>query len=317
MRTLLVLPLTLTLTCLQSAAGFQLQTSGRTFKHPCAFLPHQRDQNYCSAPGSTATRHHLFGTGQAQPDTPPTSTNDKGPSWALNLPAAAVWVALVAWTFTAAPGQLQSPEDTAMLTAIIADPVHPGLNELYYTIFNFFAVIPVILAAVILPQAQPRQGLPAAPFLFLSSVIGYFGFGPYLALRAPPKEEIDPSQQVGWFTRNVTESKICNVLTLLFTLYLPVAAGLVPAYQDDPTQLWQGFTDIVSTSRFASVSLADLTILLACTVSATPRDYLLRHPEATQQQAVLTAAATALLPFVGSAIYCVVRPPLPQAADDA
>jgi hypothetical protein len=94
-----------------------------------------------------------------------------------------------------------------MLTNIIADPVHPGINALYYTLFNFFAVIPVILASVMLPQGRSGIGLPAGPFLAMSTFIGYFGFGPYLAFRAPPKDvmRIRRSELVHW---QVLENKI-------------------------------------------------------------------------------------------------------------
>jgi hypothetical protein len=69
----------------------------------------------------------------------------------------------------------------------------------------------------------------------------------------------------------------------------------------------------VSSNKFASVSLADLSLLLAVTVSATPRDYMLRK-EAEMDEARKTAALTALVPFIGSAVYRA-GPPLPQAED--
>lgn len=286
-----------------------------TNKRSTPFLHHQQTNKH-----KKETTLSLF---QGKKSTP--EPVDDVPSFQLNIPAAAAWVALVAWAFTAAPGELQSDTDTAMLQAILADPVHPGINELYYTVFNFFAVIPVILASVILPQDRRNVGLPAAPFLIASSAIGYFGFGPYLALRAPPRTTIDTTiatdtdddESIGWFTANVLENKAFAALTVLFSLYLPVAAGLFPAYQQDPAALWQGFVDLVSTSRFASVSLVDLTMLFACTVAATPRDYMLRNPNATQQDATKVAALTALLPFVGSAVYCAVRPSLlPQQKEE-
>jgi hypothetical protein len=262
----------------------------------------------------TDTALHFFRTTRQQAPAPEPEIGI--PSYALNVPAAVAWVALVAWTFTVAPGELQSPSDTAMLAGILADPVHPGMNALFYTLFNCFAVIPVLLASVILPQGQ-SIGLPAGPFLFLSSFIGYFGFGPYLALRAPPRNMIlDAKSEVSWFTRNVLENKICSVLTVAICLYLPVGAGLISAYQEDPTELWSGFVNLVSGSRFASVSTVDLTLLWLCTVAATPADYLLRHPDQDEAQARKVAAFTALVPFLGSAVYCALRPPLPQAEQE-
>jgi hypothetical protein len=162
-----------------------------------------------------------------------------------------------------------------------------------------------------LPQGR-SVGLPAGPFLAASSFLGYFAFGPYLSLRAPPLDEIEDPSEVSWFTRNVLENKIFAAGTLAFALYLPVAAGLPLALQENPAELWQGFVDLISTSRFAAVSCVDISLLLACTVSATPRDYLLRNPDADVDEARKVAALTALVPFIGSAVYCAVRPPLPQ-----
>jgi hypothetical protein len=90
-------------------------------------------------------------------------TDEIIPSFALNVPAAAAWVALVAWAFTVAPGELNSASDTAMLAGIMANPAHPGMNELYYTIFNFCAVIPVISSGSHF-AAGSKQGTPGGAF---------------------------------------------------------------------------------------------------------------------------------------------------------
>lgn len=279
----------------------------KSVKH--AFLQQKSKQK------DTRVALNLFQIFQKQSLPEPEPEVEPIPSFAINIPAATAWVALVAWTFTLAPGELNSASDTAILANIIADPVHPDVNALYYTLFNFFAVIPVILASVMLPQGRSGIGLPAGPFLLLSTFIGYFGFGPYLAFRAPPLDEIEDPAAVSWFTGKVLENKIFSALTVAFCLYLPFGSGLIPAVQENPAELWAGFVHLVSSSRFASVSLADLSILLVCTVSATPRDYLLRNPEADMDEARKVAALTALVPFLGSAAYCALRPPLPQAEE--
>jgi hypothetical protein len=224
-----------------------------------------------------------------------------------------VWILLVVWAFSPfAPGSLGSVQDTEMLKAIVANPVSLGINELYYTAFNFFATIPVILACLVLPQGS-KEGIPAGPFLALSSAIGYFAMGPYLALRAPPVNTIEEKRgPMSWVTINVFENKAFNLFIFLFTLYLPVAANVFGALEADPNALWQGFLDIISTSRFASVSLVDIAILYVASVYLTPRDYLIRKPNASVEEAQAVAAATALVPVVGSALYCALRPKMPQ-----
>jgi hypothetical protein len=291
-------------------------TRTATVKHPFLILPKQSKKTNARDDSSvTTTARNLFNIFQREPVPEPEPEPEPVPSFAINVAAALAWVTLVAWTFTVAPGDLNSASDTAMLTNIIADPVHPGINALYYTLFNFFAVIPVLLASVILPQGRSGIGLPAGPFLAVSTFIGYFGFGPYLAFRAPPKDAIDDPAEVSWFTGKILENKIFSALTVALSLYLPFGSGLLSAYQENPAELISGFVDLISTSKFASVSLADLSILLAVTVSATPRDYMLRNPEADMDEARKVAALTALVPFLGSAVYCALRPPLPQAED--
>ncbi|GKY94442.1 hypothetical protein MPSEU_000410000 [Mayamaea pseudoterrestris] len=240
--------------------------------------------------------------------------DDESPSVAINPLFATVWLGLVAWSFTVAPGSIGSPQDNAMIQAIIANPVSPGINELYYTFFNCFATIPVILASIALPQGQ-RKGLPAAPFLILSAFLGYFAAGPYLALRAKPRTSLD-GEIVGGFTRNVLENKAFSWFILAFTLYLPVTAQVFPAFQQDPSALWNGFVELVSTSRFAAVSMVDITILYLSAVALTPQDYQLRRPNASDQEAMNVALATAVLPILGSALYCALRPALPETDNE-
>jgi hypothetical protein len=234
---------------------------------------------------------------------------------AMNNPFfASTWIGLVAWAFIFAPGSLGSPQDNAMLEAIINDPVTPGINELFYTFFNLFVPIPVILASIAVPQGQ-RKGLPAAPFLALSALIGYLAAGPYLALRAEPRSSLE-GETVSGFTRHVLEKKAFSWFILAFTLYLPVAAQVIPAFQHDSTALWNGFVELLSTSRFAAVSVVDLAILYASAVILTPRDYQLRKPGASDEEARNVALASGLLPIVGSALYCALRPALPETDEE-
>jgi len=242
---------------------------------------------------------------------------DTAATFAVNVPFLAAWIGLVGWAFTAAPGEVGSAADTEILNNIIANPTDPGINELYYTAFNFFATIPVILAALVLPQGSKKSLLPAGPFLALSTFFGYFALGPYMSFRPAPVQDIqDKSGEISWFTKNVVENRFFNIFILAFTLYLPVAANVFEAYQNDPQQLWQGFVDIISTSRFAAVSLVDIAILYVTSVALIVDDYKLRKPTSDDGEAQRVALLAALLPVVGSSIYCAVRPPLPIDSEE-
>jgi len=255
------------------------------------------------------------------------SNNDdnEGGGISFNAPYAAAWLGLVGWAFSsAAPGSLGSAQDTEMLNAILADPVHPPINALYYAVFNFFAVVPLLLSALVLPQSpansKGKGGVPALPFLLASGGIGYFAIGPYLTFRAGPVRDYlaeKGPEGTGWFTRNVLENKFFAAFLLAFTVYLFVGGGVVQELQTDPSSLWQGFVDVATSSRFAAVSLVDLALLYASCVSVTPSDYLIRKPGASPEEAQRVAAATALMPFVGSLLYLLLRPNLPRDEQEA
>lgn len=230
----------------------------------------------------------------------------------FNPVPAAAWVALVsiaAWKTVTNPSS--AALDTMMLQQIIEDPINPGINELFYGIFNLFAVAPVIVACLVLPQGR-KEGIPAGPFLVASSFIGYFSLGVYLSLRKPPRDSVARSD-LSWPTANIFENKFLALAIAIFTAYLPFAVGLPTSLNENATSVVQGYVDLLRTSNFALVSSVDLCMIHAACVGLTVRDYCLRSKrdaETTERNAKLIAAATFFLPFLGSATYLALRPPL-------
>lgn len=258
--------------------------------------------------------------------------DDSPSSWTLNPVFATAWLALVVFAFGLAPGDLS--DSSALLEPILADPVHPaGVNEAFYALFNVFAPLPVILAALVLPQGRPGgRGLPAGPFVAGAAFLGFFALGPYLSLRAPPRDSVlnddndDASggePAVSWVTR-LLENKVVSWSTLALLLYLPLACGLLPDKWADPAT-WDGFWQLLATSRFACVSAADLALLHTSAAFLIAQDYRLRvvvpdddDDDSADGTAASTkiAAAAFLFPFVGPALYCALRPPLPGSAQE-
>jgi hypothetical protein len=221
-----------------------------------------------------------------------------------NIPFGVVWVALLAFTTFVAPGDFQSDYDNNIIQAIIANPQNPDINELFFFVFNLFAIIPTALACVVFPQAS-KQGPPAAPFVIAASFLGYFAFGPYLLLRGKQKEETSLSE-LGWITANVLENKIFNAGSLALALFFATQVSW-----GDFSSLAQGYSEMAQQSKFVTVSSVDLFLLSATVASFIPQDYKLRNPE-DSDRANLIAASTMLLPVFGSAIYCILRPQLPE-----
>jgi hypothetical protein len=216
---------------------------------------------------------------------------------------------LVAFTFLAAPGELNGPNDMQILTAILENPYHPAINELFWMLFNVFLPMPLLLASVVLPQHSSSSKLAAWPFLAGSVFVGFFAAGPYLSFRAPPVAKTDLSSQT-WFTRNVTENKLVNWSTAAITLALPFLTHVPEALAADAAGTWQGFVDLLTTSRLACVSSCDLLLLYLSITALTVRDYQLRNPGADVDEARKVALLAALFPFLGTALYCAKRPPL-------
>ena len=241
------------------------------------------------------------------------------PSWALNPIFATAWVALLVFAFGFAPGELS---DYSIVEKVMADPVHPDINEIYYTLFNIFLPLPIILAALVLPQGQPRKGLPAGPFVAATAFLGFFTLGPYLSLRAFPRDNILPNERISWVTR-LLENKILNWSTLALLLFLPYASGLLPDKWADPAT-WDGLWDLLTTSRFASVSVMDLVLLHTTSAYLIAQDYRLRAgsfngssgSDEAAAAATQIAVAAFFFPFVGPALYCALRPQLPTLMDE-
>lgn len=218
---------------------------------------------------------------------------------------AGFWVLLVSFTAFFAPGEFNSPVDNAMLASIIENPASPDMNPIYYGIFNVFAIIPIVLGCTISPRAS-EKGIPTGPPLFLSTFIAYFVMGPYLALRKEPKKVItNPSEELGWITRNIWENKIFNYATVAFGL-LCLLSGF-SGVKDLSTD-WNGCLELIQTSKFASVSMVDLTCITLLLTKEVADDYKVRCSPENIDKAAAIGVSTALLPILGAAIYCAVRP---------
>ena len=76
-----------------------------------------------------------------------------------------------------------------------------------------------------------------------------------------------------------------------------------------------GYLDLFGTTKLASISTVDLSILTVAAATLIPRDYQLRvssEDEEEQKKGNLIAASTVLFPVLGAALYCALRPPLPE-----
>ena len=195
-----------------------------------------------------------------------------------------------------------------ILDKFIADPLHPGVNELFATVFNLIGLVGIPLACIIMPSAK-GQRFSAPPFLIASAAVGYGAVGPYMMTRKPVTS-VD-ANELGWVTKNVLENKIFNWFMVIVAMSSLFTTGLLSALFEDFGATVSGYADIFSSTAIAGVSSVDFAILCATAASLIPED-LERRGFTDKSKANAIAASTLLLPMIGATIYCALRPPLPE-----
>ena len=195
-----------------------------------------------------------------------------------------------------------------ILEKFIADPLHPGVNELFATVFNLIGLVGIPLACIIMPSAK-GQRFSAPPFLIASAAVGYGAVGPYMMTRKPVTS-VD-TDELGWVTNNVLENKVFNWFIVIVSMSSLFSTGLANALVEDLGGTVQGYADIFSSTAIAGVSSVDFAILCATGASMIPED-LERRGFTDKNKANAIAASTLLLPMIGACWYCALRPPLPE-----
>jgi hypothetical protein len=225
----------------------------------------------------------------------------------------ALWILFLGFGLFLSPGELLDPTDTIIIEGFINDPSNASgaMNPLFFAVFNALGVMPIVMAQLILPQGS-KQGVPAAPFLLGSFAAGYGSAGLYLTLRAPPVNTKNKTE-ASWITANVMDNKIANWIVVALCGSVVVTSGILSS-PDGLTNILESYQLLASTSKLVSVSSVDLLILNVVAATLIPQDYRLRKADGEGKNGMvsLMAASTVLLPVIGAAVYCALRPPLPE-----
>ncbi|KAL7507947.1 hypothetical protein ACHAXN_005042 [Cyclotella atomus] len=235
-------------------------------------------------------------------------TDDDQEGLSINPPYAVAFISFLSFafyrSFTEADGA-----STKILEGFFADPLNPGCNELFVTIFNLLGLYFVPLACLLMPGAK-GQKLPATPFV-LASMLGGYGFlGPYMITRKPSMEIVNKSD-LGWITANVLENKIINWGLAAIVASAYVSSGFFNALISDPKQLISGYQELFTDTAIASASSMDFLILTLVAASLVPED-LARRGVKKGIAPYAAAFSTVLWPGVGAALYCALRPELEE-----
>jgi hypothetical protein len=115
------------------------------------------------------------------------------------------------------------------------------------------------------------------------------------------------------------ENKVFSWSLVALLLSVPFSTGVLEqgVGADAVNGMFAGYWELASTTKIASVSTMDLAVLTLVAGSLIPRDYRMRiapaaDDEEASNDATIIAAATCLLPVLGVALYCALRPPLPE-----
>ncbi|OEU15899.1 hypothetical protein FRACYDRAFT_240594 [Fragilariopsis cylindrus CCMP1102] len=207
-----------------------------------------------------------------------------GPLNASNAVAGLVWVSLITWAFGFAPGT--------------------QINELWFAVWNCFAIVPAVLAALEAPVGR-GQRLPAAPFLWGSAALGYFALGPYFITRTVRTEPVE-LDDLGWASRNIFENRIFGIVLSAIALSIPFTSDLFNC--DIPATI-AGFQDLASSSRFVSVASLDITIMSLIGANLVREDSIRRGWE---DKSTALLIASIFLPVITPCLYLAARPSLEE-----
>mmetsp|Transcript_27071 Transcript_27071/g.40051 ORF Transcript_27071/g.40051 Transcript_27071/m.40051 type:complete len:300 (-) Transcript_27071:126-1025(-) len=206
-----------------------------------------------------------------------------------------------------------------IIMQFIADPINPGTgSSVFEAVFNTLGLIGVPMACLLMPGNKSKevpQKFSAAPFLFGSAAAGYGSLGLYMMTRKPVPS-ID-SDDLGWFTKNVLENKIFNVVVVAAFANIWITTGAAVDIATDASGAITAFIHFISGSALGFVSSVDLLILCLTGASLVPEDLARRGVDVDGEdkgKALAIAASTLLVPALGLAVYAALRPSLDDEA---
>lgn len=226
----------------------------------------------------------------------------------INPPYLLAYVTFIGFAFFKTMTE-EANASNEILQQFLADPLNPGVNEIFVTIFNLLGLYFVPMACLLMPGAK-NQKFPAAPFLLGSMLGGYGLLGPY-AMTRTPDATVKTKADLGWITANILENKIFNWFIAVAFTSAYITSGGVSALISDASGTIDGFGKLFSDTAIASASSVDFLILTLSAASWIPEDLARRNYKGDVAPALI-AASTALLPGVGVALYCALRPNLDE-----
>lgn len=229
--------------------------------------------------------------------------------WISSALVFAFYGALIYYAAAIAPAQTPY-RDQYFIEKLVGLRSNDGfvINTILWCEFFIMGLWPVVYSALLLPSARnQKSGPPAWPFLTLSFGVGAFALLPYFGLWQPPPPKVTKAE-LSKFPLNLLENKLVAYGALLSGLGLLVTAGLAGEAQ------WTEMYQYVRESRFINVMSVDFLTL------STLAPFWVYNDMSTRRWLDKGSwlLPVSLVPYLGPALYLVLRPPLPlsMVADD-
>lgn len=168
------------------------------------------------------------------------------------------------------PGSDGTPFPQADLDLILHNLLNPqvmahppdGYGLFSYLLFNSFLYLPLVWGAIVLPQTNKDQYLPAWPFVVAASTaLGGIGLYPYLALRQTTHETptAEEESMIVSFFRGGLPLKVLLVAINLYVLQVFLQPFL--ANGSNLVDEVQGLLHMVTTFQFSCTTAIDMVVV--------------------------------------------------------
>jgi len=222
--------------------------------------------------------------------------------WISSALVFAFYGALIYYAAAIAPAQTPY-RDQYFIEKLVGFRSNDGfvINTILWCEFYIMGLWPVVYSSLLLPSARnQKSGPPAWPFLILSFGVGAFALLPYFGFWQPPPPKVTKAE-LSKFPLNLLENKLVAYGALLSGLGLLITAGLAGEAQ------WTEMFQYVRESKFIHVMSVDFLTL------STLAPFWVYNDMATRRWLDKGSwlLPLSLVPYLGPALYLVLRPPLP------
>lgn len=237
------------------------------------------------------------------PAPPPPPPSPPASSAALSAGGLLLWGGLLTYALAFSPNGTPFRDEYFVRKLVgLGENDGVAINAVFSSLFNAMGVWPAVYAALLIPSARSRSGLPAWPFVGASFALGFFALGPYLALwtpdpgavSPPSREELDKGGPGSLCMRALESRWTALGLAAVAVLQVGLAAAAGPA-------AWADYGRLFDESRFVHVTTLDFLTLSALAPFWVAND-------SDRRGGAAWLSALGFVPLLGPALYLVLRP---------